>query len=154
MVLWLFLIHGWLIWFNELSTGLFSIKNSSKPYKFPDCMVTCYPIRFFFLIKKLISKTDIRKNQKKALLPNGTVFLTCKSSYVFWRLHYNAVVRVHREKCVLTDCIIYTRPLFKIFNATSFTSFYLRKQMPHPQSFGMGHQSVYLVLWLLHTHFS
>ena len=33
-------------------------------------------------------------------------------------------------------------------NATSFTGFHIRKQMPHPQSFGMGHQSVYLVLWL------
>ena len=35
--------------------------------------------------------------------------------------------------CVITDRVIYTRPL-------SHT-----KQMPHPPSFGMGHQSVYLV---------
>ena len=49
--------------------------------------------------------------------------------------------------------VIYMRPLFKIFNATSFTGFYIRKQMPHPTSFGMGHQSVYLILWLQHTNF-
>ena len=28
---------------------------------------------------------------------------------------------------------------------TSFTCFHIRKQMPHPPSFGMGHKSVYLV---------
>jgi len=37
---------------------------------------------------------------------------------------------------------------YKIVNATSFTGVHICKQMPHPQSFGMGHQSVYLVLWL------
>jgi len=34
--------------------------------------------------------------------------------------------------CVITDPIIYTRPLFKVFNTTSFTGFHIRKQMPHP----------------------
>ena len=52
------------------------------------------------------------------------------------------------QKRVKMDRVIYTRPLFKIFNAISFTGFHMRKQMPHPPSFGMGHQSVYLVLWL------
>ena len=64
------------------------------------------------------------------------------------RLHYNVVIGVHCKKRVITDRVIYTRPLFKIFNATSFTGFHIRKQMPHPPSFGMGHQTVYLVLWL------
>ena len=50
------------------------------------------------------------------------------------RLHYNAVVGVHgQKKSVITDCIIYKRPLF-IINATSFPGFHLRKQMPHPPS--------------------
>ena len=48
-------------------------------------------------------------------------------------------------KRVITDSVMYTRPLFKIFNTTSFTCFHIRKQMPHPPSFGIGHQSVYLV---------
>ena len=30
----------------------------------------------------------------------------------------------------------------------SFTVFHICKQMPHPPSFGMGYQLVYLVLWL------
>ena len=47
------------------------------------------------------------------------------------QLHYNAVVGVHGEK--------------KRVVATSFTCFHIHKQMPHPPSFGMGHQSVYLV---------
>jgi len=59
-----------------------------------------------------------------------------------------STLRLHYKKPVMTDRVIYTRPLFKIFNATSFTGFCIHKQMPHPPSFGMGHQSVYLVLWL------
>jgi len=46
---------------------------------------------------------------------------------------------------VIKDCVIYTRLLFKIFNAASFTGFHISKQMPHPPSFRMGHQSVYLL---------
>ena len=61
------------------------------------------------------------------------------------QLHYNTV---HGKKSNITDRVIYMPPLFKIFNATSFTGFHMRKQMPHPLSFDMGHQSVYLVLWL------
>jgi len=45
------------------------------------------------------------------------------------QLHYNAV---HRKKNAL-----YTRDHCSIIH--------IRKQMPHPPSFGMGHQSVYLV---------
>ena len=46
-------------------------------------------------------------------------------------------LRLHRrgpqeKERVVTDRVIYTRPLSKIFNATSFTGFHLRKQMPHP----------------------
>ena len=52
------------------------------------------------------------------------------------------------KKHVITDRVIYMRSLFKIFNATSFTGFHIRKKMSHPVSFGMEHQSVYLVLWL------
>ena len=33
-----------------------------------------------------------------------------------------------------------------IFNAISFTGFHIHKQIPHPP--GMGHQLVYLVVWL------
>ena len=62
--------------------------------------------------------------------------------------YYNGAVGVHGNKRVITDRVIYTRPLFKIFNATSFTGCYICKQMLHPLSFGIGHQSVYLVLWL------
>jgi len=36
--------------------------------------------------------------------------------------------------------------LIKIVNVTSLPGFHIRKQMPHPLSFGMGHQSVYLDL--------
>jgi len=32
----------------------------------------------------------------------------------------------------------------KIVNVTSLLGFHKRKQMPHPLSFAMGHQSVYL----------
>ena len=48
------------------------------------------------------------------------------------------------KKCVIMDRVIYKPPLF-IVNATSFPGFHLRKQMPHPPSFGMGHQTVYLI---------
>ena len=34
--------------------------------------------------------------------------------------------------CVITDPIIYTRPLFKVFNTTSFTGFYIRKKNAPP----------------------
>ena len=66
------------------------------------------------------------------------------------RLHYNAVVGVHGKNCIIKDRVIYSRPLFKIFNATSFTftGFHICKQMPHPPSLGMGRQSVYLVIRL------
>ena len=43
------------------------------------------------------------------------------------RLHYNALQRVH---------------------TTSFPGFRIHKQMPNPPLLVMGHQSVYLVLWL------
>ena len=44
-------------------------------------------------------------------------------------------LRLHRRRPqekerVVTDRVIYTRPLSKIFNATSFTGFHLRKRMP------------------------
>jgi len=45
------------------------------------------------------------------------------------------------KKHVLTDRIIYMRPLFKlikIINATPLPGFHIRKQMPHLPSFGMG----------------
>jgi len=38
--------------------------------------------------------------------------------------------------------------LIKIVNATSLPGFHIRKQIPHPPSFGMGHQSVYKVLYV------
>jgi len=44
--------------------------------------------------------------------------------------------------------------LIKIVNATSLSGFHIRKQMPHPPSFGMVHQSVYLVLYLGTVYFS
>ena len=37
----------------------------------------------------------------------------------------------------------YITRVLLIFNATSFPGFHVRKQMPHPPSFGMGHQSLY-----------
>jgi len=46
------------------------------------------------------------------------------------------------KKRVITDRFIYTQPLF-IVDGTSFPGFHLRKQMSHPPSFGMGHQSLY-----------
>ena len=61
-------------------------------------------------------------------------------------LHYNAVhVGIHRGKNLHYNG---SRLLFKIVNATSLPGFHTCKQMPHPPSFGMGHQSVYLVLYL------
>ena len=59
------------------------------------------------------------------------------------------------KKRVKTDRVIYTRPLFKlikIINAISLPGFHIRKQIPRPPSFGMGHQSVYLVLYVVITH--
>ena len=52
---------------------------------------------------------------------------------------------------VIADCVIYMRPLFKIFN-TTLPGFHIRKQMPHPPSFGMQYQLVYLVLYVVITH--
>ena len=52
------------------------------------------------------------------------------------------------------DRVIYTRPWFqlnKIVNATSLAGFHIRKQMPHPPSFGMRHHSVDLVLYVVIT---
>ena len=59
---------------------------------------------------------------------------------IFLKTRYNGPRYIYR---VITHRVIL--PLFKIFNAISFTCFHIRKQMPHPPSFGMGHQSVYLV---------
>jgi len=60
------------------------------------------------------------------------------------RLHYNALVGVHEIKISGPHYIHVT----VVQNATSFKGFHIHKQMPHPPSFGMGYQSVYLVLWL------
>ena len=71
------------------------------------------------------------------------------------QLDYNAVVGVHVKKiCVITDCLMYTRPLFKlikIVNEASSPGFHIRKQMPHQPSFGVGHQSV-VVSFIVMTH--
>ena len=67
----------------------------------------------------------------------------------------NGVVGVHGKKAVITDCVIYTQPLIKFIkmvNAVSFPGFHIHKQMPHPPSFGMGRQSVYLVVCMVITH--
>jgi len=56
---------------------------------------------------------------------------------------------------VITDRVIYTQPLFKlikIVNTTSLPGIQIRKPMHHPASFGKGHQSVYLVLYVAETH--
>ena len=45
------------------------------------------------------------------------------------------------KKLVIADRP-YNETLF-IVKATSFPGFHIRKQMPHPPSFGMGHQSLY-----------
>ena len=63
------------------------------------------------------------------------------------RLHYNAVVGVHGKK-THNNGPCYIHATVKIFNTAFFTGFPIRKQMPHPPSFGMGHQSVYLVFTL------
>ena len=66
------------------------------------------------------------------------------------RLHNNVV---HGKKtCVITDRVIYTGPLFKIFNTTSVVGFCISKQMPHSLSFGMDISQ--LVLWLYHMNIS
>ena len=57
------------------------------------------------------------------------------------QLHYNAVVGVHGKKTRYNG----PRYIHATVVQTSFTCFHIRKQMPHPPSFGMGHQSVYLV---------
>ena len=66
-------------------------------------------------------------------------------------IHYDSIITgpsgSNEKTCYNGPHYIHTRP-FKIFNATSFTGFHIRKQMLHTLSFGMGHQLVYLVLWL------
>ena len=89
------------------------------------------------------------------LAVSGIVFLTSKPFHIYLyiimstlRLHCNAVVRVHGENALKRNAL-YTHDRCSIFlPSTSFTGFHVRKQMPHPPSFGMGHQLVYLVLWL------
>ena len=76
-------------------------------------------------------------------------FKIVKSIYMY--IHCDSIITQSGstgKEHVITDRVIYMRSLFKIFNATSFTGFHIRKKMSHPVSFGMEHQSVYLVLWL------
>jgi len=60
------------------------------------------------------------------------------------RLPYNVVVGVHGGKRVIMDRFIYPRALFKIFNATPFTGFHMRKQMPPPTviKYGISSQCI------------
>jgi len=64
-------------------------------------------------------------------------------------LIFNVLVKNNLIIRVIMDRVKYIRPLLKlikIINATSLSGFHIRKQMSHPPSFGLGHQSGYLVL--------
>ena len=67
-----------------------------------------------------------------------TKYIYMEINTITLRLHYNVV---HGEKTR------YNGPRY--IHATVVQKvFHIRKHMPHPPSFGMEHQSVYLVLWL------
>ena len=56
---------------------------------------------------------------------------------------HNAVVGVHGKKARYIHATVVHNLLRDLFH--------MRKQLPHPPSFGMGHQSVYLVLYVAIT---
>ena len=60
------------------------------------------------------------------------------------RLHYKVVVGSTGRNL--------PRYLHTTVNMTSLPGFHIRKQMPHPPSFGLLRQSVYLVLYVVITH--
>ena len=51
-------------------------------------------------------------------------------------------VGVHGKKRFVRDRVVYTGPLFKILNVTSFTGINIFKQMRHPPAFDMGQYNV------------
>jgi len=69
-----------------------------------------------------------------------------EKNIIFVLVHCNSIITRSSGstgKTALYTCDRYSKSL--TVNATSFTCIHIRKQMPHPPSFRMGHQSAYLV---------